>query len=90
MLAEMAGGPCSCPRLITIRRKFGSPNSAFILSTLRIKGMHGGTPLARIQLDDELLVDDGLHLFARWDVHNFAAERIAIDGEPIGHGDDLC
>jgi hypothetical protein len=29
--------------------------------------------LARIQLDDELFVHDGLHLFPRWDARDFAA-----------------
>src|ERR1700730_4435654 len=45
--------------------------------------------LPRIQLDDQLLVDDRLHLVARWDVRDFSLERIAIDREPIRHRHDL-
>src|SRR6266576_7190984 len=52
--------------------------------------MYPESLLPRIQLDDELLVDDGLHLFTRWDVHNLAAECVTIDCEPVGHGSNLC
>src|SRR6266487_797230 len=45
--------------------------------------------LPRIQLDDELFVDDRLHLFARWDVSHFTAERITIRRQPIRHGGNL-
>src|SRR5206468_12641455 len=45
--------------------------------------------LARIQLDDELFVHDGLHLFARRDARHLPAERVAIDREPVGDGSDL-
>jgi len=45
--------------------------------------------LPRIQFDDELLVDDWLHLFARRDVRDFPAERVAIGSQPIGHWSDL-
>jgi hypothetical protein len=51
--------------------------------------MHGEALLSRIQLDDELFVDDRLHLFAGRDVRDFAAEGVAIDREPIRHGSDL-
>src|SRR5437879_5915689 len=47
------------------------------------------TCLARIQLDDQLLVDHRLHLFARGDVSDFAFERVAVDRQPIRHGHDL-
>jgi hypothetical protein len=48
--------------LTKIGRNFSSI-SAFILGTLRIKGMHGAGVLPRIQFDDELFVHDRLHLF---------------------------
>jgi hypothetical protein len=51
--------------------------------------MHRVGALPRIQLDDELLVHDWLHLFAGRDMRDFAAERIAIDREPIRHRSNL-
>ena len=45
--------------------------------------------LPRIQLDDQLFVDDGLHFLAGGNVGDFAFERVAIDGQPVGDGDDL-
>src|SRR5438552_4199193 len=47
------------------------------------------TRLARVQLDDQLLVDDRLHFFARRDMRDFSFERVAIDGQPIWHRHDL-
>src|SRR2546425_12957761 len=41
--------------------------------------------LPRIQLDDQLLVDDRLHLIARWNVRDFSLERVAIDRKPVRH-----
>jgi len=51
--------------------------------------MHDAGALAGIQLDDELFVHNRLHLFSGWDVRDFAAERVAIGGQPIRHGSDL-
>ena len=45
--------------------------------------------LSRIQLDDQLFVDDRLHFFARRNVRDFAFESVAIDGQPIGNRHDL-
>src|SRR4029077_7285715 len=75
-------------QLTRIRREFSS-NSAFILQTPRIKGAHRAALLSRIQLDDQLFVHDGLHLFARRDVGDFAAEPVAIGCEPVGHWSNL-
>ena len=46
--------------------------------------------LPRVQLDDQLFVHDGLHLFPGRDARDFAAERVAIGCQPVGHGDNLC
>jgi hypothetical protein len=45
--------------------------------------------LPRVQLDDQLLVDDRLHFFARRNVGDFALEPIAIDGQPVRNRNDL-
>ena len=45
--------------------------------------------LARIQLDDQLFVDDRLHFFAGRNVGNFTFESVAIDGQPIGNWNNL-
>jgi hypothetical protein len=45
--------------------------------------------LARIQLDDQLLVDHRLNLFPRGDTRYFAFEGIAIDRQPVGNRYDL-
>jgi hypothetical protein len=45
--------------------------------------------LSGVQLDDQLLVDDRLHLIARRNVRDFSFECIAIDREPIGHRHNL-
>jgi len=45
--------------------------------------------LARIQLDYQLFVYDRLHLFPRRDARDFAAERVAIGCQPVGHGNNL-
>jgi len=66
--------------LTTIRRKF------IYLSF----GAHTAPlPLARIQLDNQLLVDHRLDLFPRRNAGYFAFESIAIDRQPIGHWNDL-
>src|SRR5260370_26641508 len=41
--------------------------------------------LARIQLDDQLFVDDRLHFFTRRDMRDFSSESVAIDRQPIRH-----
>ena len=45
--------------------------------------------LARVQLDDQLFVDDRLHFFSRRNVGDFAFERVAIGGQPIRHWSNL-
>jgi len=45
--------------------------------------------LPRIQLDDELFVDDRLHFLAGRDVRDLAAERVAIRCQPVRHGGNL-
>jgi hypothetical protein len=75
-------------RLTTTRRKFvffhenGSSNSVAEAGRAPLQ-------LARIQLDDQLLVDHRLNLFPRRNARYFAFERIAIDRQPIGNWNDL-
>lgn len=45
--------------------------------------------LSRIQLDDQLLVDDRLHFVPSGDARDFAAESVAIDCKPVGHRSNL-
>src|SRR5437588_11596617 len=45
--------------------------------------------LARVQLDNQLFVDDRLHFFARRNVRDFSFERVAIDGQPIRYRHNL-
>src|SRR5712691_7288039 len=77
----------SCKRLCRVR----SIRSSCIISSdeATIRRSNFWKALPRIQLDDQLLVDDRLHLVARWNVRDFSLERVAIDREPIRHWDDL-
>src|SRR4051794_35294544 len=45
--------------------------------------------LTRVQLDDQLLIDDRLHLFARRNMSDLSGQGVAIHRQPIGNWSDL-
>src|SRR4051812_29713341 len=45
--------------------------------------------LSRVQLDNQLLINDRLHLFPRRNPTDFAFETVAINRHPVRHGHNL-